>query len=133
MIKHEDLGINADDIRDEYDRETLLGWKQVIDEDIMRIGLQIDEAKAKKQATGEYADPNWFHKARTAKKMYGMLSQQIQRQLSKVKERDRKEFNEQFIDVCYRELDSDLIKELKSKARAEIQNDMHDYIGQNYL
>lgn len=133
MIQHEDLGVTGDDIRNEYNRETLLEWKQVIDEDIMRIGLQLDEAKAKKNSTGEYADPNWFHKARTAKKMYGMLSQQIQRQLSKVKKRDNKTFDEKFIDICHRELSSDLLEELKAKAHAEIQNDMHDYINQNYL
>ncbi|OGY41886.1 MAG: hypothetical protein A2Y82_05540 [Candidatus Buchananbacteria bacterium RBG_13_36_9] len=66
--------------------EELTALKSLVNEDITSIKNQLDEAKAKLIANGEYADANWHQKANAAKRIKGQLSQRIQEELSRKKQ-----------------------------------------------
>lgn len=46
--------------------------------DCTRVRGQIDAAKAERQATGRYADPNWFHRVSTALRWMNRDRQRLQ-------------------------------------------------------
>jgi len=70
----------------------LLALKELVDADIAAIANQIDEAKTKLITDHVYADAEWLHKAKKAKRFKGQLSQHIQNQLSQRRQIRREQY-----------------------------------------
>ena len=77
--------------------EGLLELKELIDEDLLRIGNQLLRAKQEVITNGMYADTDWYRKATFAKKIKGQLSQKIQNELRK-RRRERGTSPQRFTD-----------------------------------
>jgi hypothetical protein len=90
--------------------------------EIAEIAAQIDAAKARAQATGEYADPEWFRRAVAAKRYKGADVQRANQALSLIKERDTRRFESVFIDVARRHLDKGTFTMLMDLAHDELPN-----------
>lgn len=56
--------------------------------DCTRVRAQIDAAKADRQATGRYADPNWFHRVTTALRWMNRDRQRLQDHIAALRRRD---------------------------------------------
>ncbi|MBZ9666345.1 hypothetical protein H3221_016500 [Pseudomonas sp. LMG 31766] len=55
--------------------------------DCTRVRGQIDAAKAERQATGRYADPNWFHRVSTALRWMNRDRQRLQDHIAALRRR----------------------------------------------
>ena len=65
--------------------DELLVEKVWIDGELGKIKLQLEEARKRVYTTGEYADHDWYSRARSAQRIYGQRSQKIQTRLSALK------------------------------------------------
>lgn len=88
IIENKNLGINTENVNSCESIETLKDWMVQIEIDIARMTHQINEAK-QKSLNGDYSDPKWFRSIHSAKRLQGILKQQIQNRLSVVKKLDR--------------------------------------------
>lgn len=60
-----------------------------IDDRRAAIAGQIDQAKANRHATGEYADPDWFRRARGAMRHLGVERAEVERAIGTINRRLR--------------------------------------------
>ncbi|OGY41116.1 MAG: hypothetical protein A2Y67_00700 [Candidatus Buchananbacteria bacterium RBG_13_39_9] len=74
--------ITSDMIQAATDDE-LIELKELVNEDITSIAIQLDDAKTKLSTQGIYSDPEWYHKAFAAKKIKGQLNLKIQNEMSR--------------------------------------------------
>lgn len=105
--------VDREDLEEAMEQE-LLDLKILVDEDIMHIGLQLDDAKTALVTTGEYADAQWYRDATAAKKIKGHLSQQIQNLIGAIKRR-RKES----LDVVQFETMREVLKEILTEEQEQ--------------
>ena len=73
----------------ELSREELLDLKLGLDTTVDDIRTQLDQARSRARASGQYADPRWYHSARRARQRVARKSQTIQHQLSRRKQARR--------------------------------------------
>jgi hypothetical protein len=65
--------------------ETMIARQDEVEREIAEIKAQLEIAVAHHQATGEYADPVWFAKARAALRYRGAEHQKLLRDIAKLK------------------------------------------------
>lgn len=65
--------------------EEMLARQDEVEREIAEIKAQLEIAVAHYQATGEYADPVWFAKARAALRYRGAEHQKLLRDISKLR------------------------------------------------
>lgn len=99
-------------------KDGILAEKEYVDQQIGLIKSSLDTAAAKRRATGEYSDPEWFNKARIALRMMGQRSQKLQRALSKlrVKTHSNRSPAEYFVDVAKQRLPSEQFQSILQEA-----------------
>lgn len=69
-------------------REDLMEFRILLQEEIDQIAAQLNKAKGNAAANGVYSDPEWYRAAETAKKIRGRYMQEIQLQLRKARKFD---------------------------------------------
>lgn len=84
----------------DLDEERILNLKNEVDSRITEIADQLAEAKVVRITTGTYADPDWFRRATTAKKLLGQSSQKIQTEQAR-RRRIRREGGGQTLADCF--------------------------------
>ena len=77
------------------DRDQLKEWLLLLESEIQTVKNQINEAKLKVHTTGEYSDPQWFHSANKYRGAQVLLKKQIEYQIKKLKEQEKKTPNEE--------------------------------------
>jgi hypothetical protein len=82
---YRETGSATIDQLEEAEYMELLDLKTVVDDDIGHIAAQLSQARADRLTNGEYADPQWYHRATTAKRIKGQLSQRIQNEIRRRK------------------------------------------------
>lgn len=96
-----------------------------VSEELASIRLQVDTAKSRARAQGEYSDPDWFHRAQFALRMKGQEHQRIQRELSRRKKRAREHadnsIGECFIRAAKRRLDEEVFTDIMAEAKEEFE------------
>jgi hypothetical protein len=97
----------------------LLTVKSLVDTDITFIKAQIDEAKGRAAATGDYSDREWFRKAMSSLRIKGLLSQRIQTELGKRrqerKNRNREENERRTVALLMRAIGESLPEDWRQK------------------
>jgi hypothetical protein len=88
---------------DSLTREQILDMLPQLTAEMDEIRTQIEDAKAKAASTGDYADREWFRRAKYALRAKGRLHQQLQYRLGVLrKERSTQstEVEKQFVNVA---------------------------------
>jgi hypothetical protein len=92
-------------------------------ENIAGIKAQLEAAKGKAVANGEYSDPDWFSRAQFALRMKGREHQMILTEIAARRKEEKRKANDtverRFIDVARRRLDPELFGELMREAQEE--------------
>lgn len=106
--------------------DDLMALKNLVESDVTRIANQLSEAKANLIINGERADPGWFHRANSAKRLKGRLCQRIQQELSLKKQKNKEEKTKRLANNAFRAIliamDRILDLETKEKVLAEWRN-----------
>ena len=102
----------------------LIDAKIEIDDKRKQIEIQLEDAKAKAFVDNEYADRDWFRKARDASRHTGRDSQKIQHMLGilnkEQKNSNRVKVEEKFIQAAKRILDHDTFAEIMQASKEEV-------------
>jgi hypothetical protein len=119
-------------------REQLLQMRADTEADLANIKAQLDAAGAVWAATGVYADPNWYRRAKVAARYKGALHQRINAQLSVINRATKEEnirrsagghesiadghsaFLHAFIRAAKLELDPEVFQALSSSAQRAV-------------
>jgi hypothetical protein len=102
--------------------ESLKAALEEVNTDIARIKSQLETARAKKIATGEYSDPLWYAKASGALRFKQRESQTLQAKLGELKKQRRDQafrVEARFVEIARRRLDPVLFQEIKDEAETE--------------
>lgn len=95
--------------------------------EIAEIKAQIGEAKSIAAKTGEYSDPEWFHRANLALRFKGREHQALQLEFGKRRKEERRANNARiervFIDVARAKLDSTTFRLLWDEALSHMASD----------
>ena len=90
---------------------------------LVQIKAQINGAKANRIGTGEYSDPDWWHRAHTALRYKGQRHQWLLRTIAEAKRKSKstttKSLESRFVDAAKRRLDSSLFEELIEEAKCD--------------
>lgn len=116
------------------DRDELVARRDVVELEIADIRGQLDAAVSQQKETGQYADPNWYGKAKTALRYKGIEHQQILRELSRRREQARRKAHEQsegrarrfervFMSVCRRRLTPDVYEEYIAETKEAMEDE----------
>lgn len=97
-------------------QDRALALKIELDANIAQVTTQIDEARARAAAEGEYADRDWYHRASYAKKRLGRLSQTLQLKIRELKGRREHDVTRYFVDAARRRLQPDVFHDLMTEA-----------------
>jgi hypothetical protein len=101
--------------------DELVTLKVQIARDRDAIDSQLDEAKAKAAATGEYAPLDWFHRAKSARQFktrdYQLVEAEIAKRNRKAKESKKDLIRGYFIEVAREQLDKDTFDLYLEEAR----------------
>jgi MFS superfamily sulfate permease-like transporter len=93
--------------------------------DMAKVGTQIDFAKSEAAASGQYADRDWFNRARHAKKMMGREHQLATLALAKRRKAERQARNaaveRRFVEAAKRILTPCLFADLMREAEASAE------------
>ena len=87
--------------------------------DLARIKEQLDEAAGRAASGGEFSNPAWFSRARYAKRMTGLLHQQILMELArrrKITKQQDISTPQRFMNICKVRLDEELFAEILQEA-----------------
>ena len=107
-------------------REQILDMLPQLTAEMDEIRTQIEDAKAKAAATGDYADREWFRRAKYALRAKGRLHQQLQYRLGTLrKPKSPQSMAQHFIDVARETLSSDQFHQILQTAmgRANCDSD----------
>ena len=80
-IKHEELGIDSNDIRDCTDINKLKHWLFVISEDVSRIATQIEDGKEYYREHNKYKNYQWFRAANIKQRLFNNLIYNIEQRI----------------------------------------------------
>ena len=116
IIFNRNLGISSEDVARCNDLQLLKEWQLGIEEDLVAMILQINKAKSDAFFTGQYADPNWFRAVESARKLQGLLKQQITHRIAFLKQNHSKQLERYFVDVAFEKLSSELFQQIKAEA-----------------
>ena len=98
-------------------KEELIDLKLKVDNEILYVKNQIEDAKAKLITDGEYSDPKWYSKINGARRFLGIASQKIQAEMAKRKQKNQKDFHCAFVDVAKRRLSPELFNEIVEETK----------------
>lgn len=92
-----------------------------IEEVIAAIRAKLEKARAEVHLSGEYADPDWYRRAKAALRFKGIEHQRLLREAAALRRQEKrhraKEFGEAFIDAARRRLDPEVFSDLLDEAR----------------
>jgi hypothetical protein len=90
---------------------------------IIEIESQLDAARAQVKQGGEYADPDWYHRATYAVKTKKQMYQRLQDELGVIKRKEKgtkgRVLGNCFIDVARRRLDEEVFSSILVEAQNE--------------
>jgi hypothetical protein len=113
----------ADFIVDLNSEDSLTEGISILEEHLASVKTGIEEAKAKAISTGEYSDPMWFHRARTAQRFKGMQHQRLLKRLAELRRVNRavkqSSFEARFIQAARRLLNPETFQKLCEEAKGE--------------
>jgi hypothetical protein len=107
-------------------REQILDMLPQLTAEMDEIRTQIEDAKAKAAATGDYADREWFRRAKYALRAKGRLHQQLQYRLGVLrKERSTQstEVEKQFVNVAREVLPDEQFHRILQTAMGRVNGD----------
>jgi hypothetical protein len=91
----------------------------ITEQRLAEISAQLDAATAVLHATGEYADPTWFARARAAKRFIGAEHQRLLRHASELKKRLERSAAPLFVEIARQRLDKELFSDILRDATAQ--------------
>lgn len=74
--------------------DELLDRQGEVEREIADIKAQLETAQAHRIETGEYANPDWFRRAKAALRFRGVEHQRLQRTVARMRDEYRKELLE---------------------------------------
>lgn len=98
IIRNKYLNITNEDVQKQTDLNTLNQWLLDIDENIVTMDITINRAKSKAFQQQIFSDPKWFERITTARRLQGLLKNQILNRIREIKLND-KDLNQYIIQV----------------------------------
>ena len=115
-----ELGITSDDVKNHNDRNELKLYKIELDSIIAKLDYELDDYKLKYKLTGISGDYDWFIRAKSKRKLYGLMTQLIQTRLAIIKKEQHEEQRNSFHAI--------LMRKIKDKIGEEELNELIDQI-----
>jgi hypothetical protein len=104
--------------------EELEARRDVLEEEIASIKAKIDNVRARRHATGEWADPDWYRRATTRQRFLGVEHQRITRLIAARKREQRAaqmaSIERAFVGAAKSLLGAETFDRIMSAARAEV-------------
>ena len=95
-----------------------------LEESIAALKSKLSSVRARHHATGEYADPDWYHRATTRLRFTGVEHQRVTRRIAAMKREQRQaqaaKVERAFVDIARERLDPIIFDTLMAKAQAAI-------------
>jgi len=123
LLHYDKAGITEVDIDNCEDYEQIMKWKLMVDDDLAGVKQQLEDARTSVHRGGEYADPEWYHRATFAKTSLGRLSQRIGARMSINKKKNRattdagSELLQLFKDECKSVLPPEIYTQIWTRAQ----------------
>lgn len=88
IIRNNKLDISTDDVYECTNVLMLYKWYVGVLETLYEIWEKLNEAKAKRAGTGQYADRDWFKRTDMARRLQEILSVQIKERIRELDDED---------------------------------------------
>lgn len=128
VIIVKELGLTSEDVENHKDTDELKILK--IKVDVLSTGLQnkLDDYNCKYKNANVSGDYEWFKRAKTKKRLYGLMSQLIQQRIGILNKQERQKewytFKNRLIDKLKQHVGKELFSKLVEEAKfeSEFQN-----------